>query len=72
MGLAEGQYIVTPLIVVVAACKVVVAVTVRVVKVGVEETAIVEVPEMTMLEPAVNRLPMSLKAGASAPLERKT
>jgi hypothetical protein len=58
--------------VVVAAERVAVAVTVRVVKVGVEETAMVEVPVMFMLEPAVKRLETSEKEGAEVPLERKT
>jgi hypothetical protein len=35
-------------------------VRVKEVKLGLAETAMVEVPEITMLEPAVNKVPMSL------------
>ena len=43
-------------------------VRVREVKLGVAETAIVEVPDMTMLEPAVRRFAMLTKVGAALPL----
>ena len=47
----------------------VVAVTLRVVKVGEEETAMVEVPLMAILLPAVRREAMSTKVGAESPLD---
>ena len=47
-------------------------VRVREVKLGVADTAMVEVPDKTMLEPAVSKLPMSENTGWPAPALLKT
>ena len=47
-------------------------VRVREVKLGVADTAMVEVPDKTMLEPAVSKLPMSENTGCPAPALLRT
>ena len=48
------------------------AVTFTVVKEGVDDTAIVDVPDKLMLLPAVSKLAISLNNGAEVPADLKT